>query len=96
MSGTRTLFLILGLMLAAAPAAAEDRDMSDSPKVKKKLRLPTLGGGLFWVNVGEPVEGYRIQRQRLTGLHRLIDSANALITCGGFTKCQDRLARATS
>jgi pimeloyl-ACP methyl ester carboxylesterase len=53
---------------------------------------PTLGGGPLWKDVAQ-VEGLRIQRNRLTGHHRLIDAANVRRAWGSFEACEEMLAK---
>ncbi|MBN1477041.1 alpha/beta fold hydrolase [Candidatus Sumerlaeota bacterium] len=56
------------------------------------IPTPTLGGGPLWEDVAQ-VEGYRIQRNRMTGHHRLIDAANVRRAWGSHETCEEMLAR---
>ncbi|MCX7047225.1 MAG: alpha/beta fold hydrolase [Candidatus Sumerlaeota bacterium] len=57
-----------------------------------QVRVPTLGGSVWWTTVWEQ-DGYRIQTHKITGWRRLIDPANVLITTGDFDECLEALAK---
>ena len=61
-------------------------------KPRTALRLPTMGGSVWWIDVWRQ-DGYRIQTHKILGVRRLIDPANALIAMGSFETCQEALAR---
>jgi hypothetical protein len=60
-----------------------------------ELPMPTFGGGPAWEEVGGVGE-YRIQRNRLTGHHRLLDGSNIRRAWGSLETCEEVLARIIS
>ena len=92
MSEKKPLLLIaICLALASGAMGQESQQPLEADKVMKHVRTPTLGGGKYWLDVGE-VEGFRVQKYKFLQLYRLLDPANVLITWGPLDKCQDSLA----
>lgn len=54
--------------------------------------MPTFGAGAVWEEVAQVGE-FRIQRNRVTGHHRLLDSANVRRAWGNLETCEDVLGR---
>jgi pimeloyl-ACP methyl ester carboxylesterase len=82
--------LALACALATAPAAlAEEPEVpTDDPRLNMPTR--TLGGKQFWTDV-VLFQDWRIQRNVLTGHHRLLDGDNRRRAWGSLTACQERL-----
>lgn len=57
------------------------------------LHTKTLGGQQFWTDLRHAT-GWRIQRNEVTGHHRLIDDRDHRITSGTFEICNQRLDEA--
>lgn len=54
--------------------------------------IPTFGGGPNWEEIGAVGE-FRIQRNRVTGQHRLLDGANVRRAWGTLEVCEEALER---
>lgn len=75
---------------SGAPVERSTRLFSSAPAV----RLPTLGGMQFWADVRWHA-GYRVQRNDLLRVCRLLDEKNQLVLLAGREECLARLQEVT-
>lgn len=97
--------LILWLTIAMNPSepvnAQEEPKQADSAATNQQssgswifnLNSKTWGGQQFWTDLRHAT-GWRIQRNEVTGQHRLIDARNCRITSGTLEQCDNRLDEA--
>jgi pimeloyl-ACP methyl ester carboxylesterase len=57
------------------------------------LKTKTLGGQQFWTDLRHAT-GWRIQRNEVTGQHRLIDATDHRVASGTFEQCDNQLDEA--
>ena len=68
--------------------------LRDFPIGLPNLKIPTLGGFIFWEDVAE-IEGWRMQRNMFTGHWRLLDPRNIRCAWGTDEKMVDIFTRAS-
>ncbi len=80
------------ILAITIPVAAGEQDdavkskASDGPKMRLNIPTLTMGGSQFWTD--ELIHGqWRIQRNVLSGHHRLLDPANVRRTWGTWGSC---------
>ncbi|MEK6248374.1 MAG: hypothetical protein N2C12_09360, partial [Planctomycetales bacterium] len=76
----------------SAPAESETKQETDVFGLQNfsKLAIPTLGGKQFWADEYIRYD-WRIQRNVLTGHHRLLDGKDQRHAWGTLTACQTAL-----
>ena len=67
--------------------------LQDFPIGLPNLRMPTMGGFLFWEDVAE-IQGWRMQRNIVTGHWRLLDPDNMRCAWGADDKMVDIFTKA--
>ena len=67
--------------------------LRDFPMGLPNLRMPTMGGTFFWEDVAE-IQGWRLQKNTLTGHWRLLDPDNFRCAWGTNAKMVDIFTRA--
>lgn len=86
----------------ALPVTGQDKNSHinavEKPKSSDKtwrinLKLKTLGGQQFWTDLRH-ASGWRIQRNEVSGHHRLLDSENYRIAAGTYERCESALEEA--
>jgi pimeloyl-ACP methyl ester carboxylesterase len=74
-----------GAAQSVAAEAIVDREPSDA---LMNLALPTLGGKQLWTDVRIDPSGWRIQRNAVTGHHRLLDHRDRRLAWGAARECE--------
>ena len=75
------------------PPAAEPPAPAEPPASRPNVPLPTFGGMQVWGDVAHRA-GWRVQRNVLTGHHRLLDPADVRRAWGDLAACEAALAAA--
>ena len=82
--------LLLGLLLVAGPSRSEEAQPSVFKSFDLKLPAQTLGGLMLWADELAYYD-WRIQRNTLTGHHRLLDGDSRRRAWGSFQSCHAKL-----
>jgi pimeloyl-ACP methyl ester carboxylesterase len=95
MKTTLGLLLILAMLAGNRKTASAQHDCpGPADKTDTWFNVPTktLGGKQLWTDYVH-LHGYRIQRNVMTGHHRLLDPADVRLAWGNIAGCQQELAR---
>ncbi len=79
--------ILFAILQAAGLAQTEEATVIDPEQRFPNLKTPTLGGMQFWTD-HQWRNGWRIQRNALTGHWRLLDENNIRHAWGGRTACE--------